>query len=114
MQPTGRCSSARVRRPSTGRTAIRPRSCWSRLLDPDPEAVTEQQRPGLLSEHFPRHLTRSVEQFADFRRLFEQPAGTADAVREADQSLGVGIPPAVGDELTQVAKAPAAAHLVEM
>src|SRR5436853_6044101 len=44
-------SRARDRLRSTGPTAIRPRSCWSRSFDPDPDPVAEQLRPGVVAEH---------------------------------------------------------------
>src|SRR4051794_11758614 len=109
MPPTVRSFSARDRLRSTGPTVIRPRSCWSRSFDPDPDAVAEQLRPGFLAEHAIRRLAEPVESVGDLWR-----PGPADALGQADHPLGVGRPPTVSYELAGVAKAPARADLVQM
>src|SRR5438034_3389479 len=107
MWPIVRFSSARGRLPSTARTAIRPRSCSSRSFDPDPDAVAEQLRPRAVTEH-------AIRSFAQPELLGRMMPEGADALGQAGYRIGVGLPPAVGDELAGVPKATARADLLEM
>src|SRR4029453_4171592 len=93
--------------PATAGTAIRPRICGSRSFDPDPDAVAEQLRPRAVAEDAIRGLAQAVLR----GRVMPE---SADALGQAGYRVGVGLPPAVGDELARVPKASARADLLEM
>src|SRR5882724_11772469 len=107
MPPTARSSWARGRPPSTAPTVIRRKSCSSRSFDPDPQAIAEQLRPRAVAEHAIRGL-------AEAELLGRMMPESADALGQAGYPTGVGLPPAVGDELAGKPKATARADLVEM
>src|SRR5882724_3961564 len=107
MPPTARSSWARGRPPSTAPTVIRRKSCSSRSFDPDPQAIAEQLRPRAVAEHAIRGL-------AEAELLGRMMPESADALGQPRYPTGVGLPPAVGDELAGKPKASAPADLVEM
>src|SRR6266516_6328521 len=107
MPPTARSSWARDRLPSTAPTVIRRKSCSSRSFDPDPDAVTEQLRPRAVAEH-------AIGGLAEAELLARMMPESADALGQAGYQTGVGLPPAVGDELAGKPTATARADLLEM
>src|SRR2546429_4748372 len=107
MPPPARSSWARDRLPATAPMVSRRKSCWSRSFDPDPDAVTEQLRPRAVAEH-------AIRGFAEAELLGRMMPESADALGQAGYPTGVGLPPAVGDELAGKPKATARADLVEM
>src|SRR5256885_9280217 len=107
MRPIVRFSWARGRLPSTAPTVIRRKSCSSRSFDPDPDAVTEELRPGAVAEH-------AICGLAEAELLGRMMPETADALGQAGYPTAVGLPPAVGDELAGKPKATARADLLEM
>src|SRR5256885_10876368 len=107
MPPPARSSWARDRLPSTAPMVIRRKSCSSRSFDPDPDAVTEQLRPRAVAEH-------AIRGFAEAELLGRMMPESADALGQAGYPTGVGLPPAVGDELAGKPKATARADLGEM